>query len=299
MTVKPTYADNTPDYDIELDGFEKFNWKSTRSKEEWENVIADMRRVNWEAEWRSVMDDETDRQAAIIHVNNHNREQWLRRIGDHDLVYRDIRYSESYQGFSHVHKPTDKSDPERVTYSVIAENEDVADKMYEAETEMGGDERHQVVGELLGFPQCCRDFFADVWLGEGQIDPLYEISCNTPSAETIDGDRENVLVKDPNPGINALWRYFGLYFITHLPCSWECERSVDIARNRYRIASEVDDELHHAADMLAEWLKEPAKWTGYHRIANIRNKFATSASGTDNYWDKKRVVWREEPGNVY
>jgi len=92
-------------------------------------------------------------------------------------------YSEPYGGFAHEFSPTDKNDLERITYSVIAENPDIADKMEEAENEMQGHERHDTVGELLGFPDCCREFFNKDWLDGSIRDPMYEISCNTPSAE--------------------------------------------------------------------------------------------------------------------
>lgn len=288
--IQPKYADVQPSEDVLLDPFEQFNWKTAEARDQWNDLIQQMSEAKFEAEWRSVLDDETEREIAIIHVNNYNREEWMRRIGEHGLVYRDIRYSKPYSGFSHKFFPTNEHDLSRNTYSVIAEDPDVADHIKEVELEWDGPERHDEVGKHLGFPDCCREFFNDVWLDKGLIDPMYEISCNTPSARAVDGDRERVLLGDPNPGTNVMWRYFGLSFITHLPCSWECEESIEIARQRYRIMAENGYE--GTANALADWLDTPFTWNGYHSIATVKNRYATSASSTSSYWSPKEVVWK-------
>jgi len=292
MTVEPNYHDEFGNYDIDTGSYTAINWKTPRSRDSWANIFSKMAEARSEAEWRSVMDDETDRKAAIIHINNYNREDWLERVGDNDLHYREIRYSEPYGGFAHEFTPTDKSDLNRITYSVIAENSDIADKMKEAELEMQGHEKHDIVGELLGFPECCRQFFLDDWIDNSIRDPMYEISCNTPSSESIDGDRNKLLVKEPNDGVNIMWRYFGIGFNTHMPCSWECEESVELARNRYRVMNKngYSDE----ADLIHKWISQPMKWSGYHGQAHIQNSHVTSKVNSSCYLEEKEVVWKED-----
>lgn len=280
------------DHDIRLEPFEKKNWKSPSSREGWRDVLQRAARGKSEAEWRSVLDGRTERRAAIIHVNNYNREAWLRRVSEHDLVYRDIRFTRPHQGFAHGFTDTDVDDLERITYAVVAQDVDVADEFVEAETELGSLEKHDVVGELLGFPECCRDFFADVWASQGQIDPMYEVACNSGNAEAIDGDREDVLIRDPDPWNNVLYRYFGWAFITHIPCSWDCEASMEIARSRGELMA--DNGYKDAANALWEWLSEPMVWTGYHGICHLVNQHFLGSSSTSDYWSKKRIVWGEE-----
>lgn len=292
MTVTPHYHDSFGDYKIDTGSYTSLNWKSPTSRDAWSEWFNRMSHAKSEAEWRSVLDSETDRKAAIIHINNHNREDWLERVGENDLHYREIRYSEPYGGFAHEFSPTDKSDPNRITYSVIAENADIADKMKEAELEMGGAERHDVVGELLGFPKCCRNFFANDWMEEGIRDPMYEISCNTESSEKIDDNPNKIIVKDPNVGTNIMWRYFGISYITHMPCSWECEDSIELARNRYRIMSE--NGYGEEADRINEWLQQPFDWSGYHGQAHIQNAHVTSKVNSSCYLDEKLVKWKED-----
>lgn len=291
MTVQPHYADH--DGSIDIEPFARTNWKVVDARNGLAEPLRRAAEGKQRAEWLSVHNGDARRRAAIIHVTNTNRERWIRRCQERDLVYRDIRYSEPYDGFAHEFSPTTLDNPNRITYSVVAQNEDIADKMVEAETEMQGEERHRTVGELLGFPDCCLDFFAEHWLGEdSKRDPIYEITCNSGNAECIDGDHENIRVVDPNPGASILWKYFGWAFVTHIPCSWDCEDSIDIARTRYEIMAE--DGYEDAASVLSEFLREPAVWSGYHAIAEVRNRHCIGTAQTSDYWSEKRVVWGEE-----
>lgn len=306
MTIKPKYVQEdingnkltdkekewTEQNSLDLDPFDKRNWKTAESRDEWRDVLRKASSAKSTAEWKSVSEGKTDRKAAIIHVNNKNRERWLRRLSENNLVYRDIRFTKPYGGFSHKFFPTDKSDPERITYAVIAKNEDIADKMEEAETELSGIEKHETVGKLLGFPRCCRKFFNKHFLEKGIIDPMYEATCNTSDVNKIEGSREKLHVPSPNPYNNALWRYYGWSFVTHLPCSWDCEKTAEIGKMREQIMR--DNGYSQAADKLYEWLNAPAVWTGKAGLLNIKNKHFTGSARTSDYWSMKTIVWRAE-----
>lgn len=311
MTVDPKYVDTNingtelsaadleamRDKRVKLEPFAQHNWKSLESRDEWRPLLKKAAEGKREAEWRSVRSGKTERSAAIINVTNYNREKWLRRLSENDLVYRDIRYSEPYDGFSHKFFPTSIDDPERHTYAVIAQNEDIADKMEEAELEYGPVEKHRTVGEFLGFPDCCVDHFIEAWHDNDMIDPMYETTCNTPEATAKDGDREDLwLDESVPPWANVLWRYFGWAFVTHIPCSWSCEQSVEIGESRGEIMAE--NGYRDEANALWKWLDSPHVWTGKNSIANIRNRHVTGQSGTSSYWSKKRIVWKaeHEPG---
>lgn len=276
--------DNAPD-------FTKSNWKTVESREAWRDILSRAQQGMREAEWRSVLDGETDRRAAIIHIDNYNREQWLRRISQNDLAYRDVMFSQSNDGYSHKFKAASPNDPTRQTYSVIATNDDIADQMEESILGSGR-EHDDRIGRFLGFPECCRRFFYDQWHEKGNIDPIYEITCNTDSVEMVDGNPEHLRVVDPSPGANVMWRYFGFSFITHLPCSWDCEESIEIARNRYRIMAE--NGYKDAADALTQWLSLPSTWSGLHSQALVKNEHFIGKSKTSLYPNKKRVIWGEE-----
>lgn len=275
--------------DYRSEPFASTNWKTKESRDRWGEALDDIVKAHYLSEWMSVISDKTDRKAAIIHVNNYNREKWLKRVGEYDLSYRAIRYTQPYEGFSHKFIPTGRHDPERLTYAVVAQNGDLADKFYEAETELESEEKHDIVGELLNFPECCREFFQKVWVEQEHIDPIYEISCNSDNATAIDGDRQNILIEDPEPWNNVMYRYFNWTYLTHLPCSWDCEESKKVAKMRGEIMA--DNGYKDAANNLHRWLSEPMVWTGHKALAHIRNAHMIGSTGTSTYWNEKRIVW--------
>lgn len=277
-------------------GFTKTNWKTADDRDKYAEHFEQFSEARTLAEWRSVLSDKTDRKAAIIHVTNTNREKWLRRVGDLGLHYRDIRYTAPYDGYAHEFKGTSADNPNRVTYAVIAENKDIADKMEEAELEMGGFERHDTVGELLGFPECCRRSFWDNFgvapSTDAWVDPMYEIACNTPSAEPTEGDRQNLRLEDPDPRLNILNRYWGGSFITHMPCSFECEASAEIAQQRGEIMAEHG--MRDTANAMYRWLDMPAVWEAQRGIVHVRNPAWIGSANGSGYWSMKRIVWKHE-----
>lgn len=268
--------------------FTKTNWKTTSSKEMWEDMFPRIQRARNFAEWYSCIDEKTNRDAAIIHVNNTNRERWMKRVGEYDLHFRDIRYSEPYNGFSHKHYPTSKDNPNRITYAVISPDEEVVERVKAAELQKLEKDKHEVVGKHLGFPKCCREFFLNDWV-DGHIDPIYEITCNTDSVEKVDGDPEHLRVTNAHPRTNIMWRYISLGFITHLPCSWDCEHSKDVAQERYRIM--VENGFQEEAEALYKWLKLPMVWSGWKGIAHLKNKYAIGETSTSSYWSEKKIEW--------
>jgi len=306
VTVEPKYAETDihgndltekqkeylEDNEIRLDPFDKRNWKTAESRDKWEEILEKARQAKREAEWRSVSSGSTDRKAAIIHINNYNREEWLRRLSEMDLVYREIRYSEPYGGFSHKTFPTDKSDPERITYSVIAQNADIADKMEHAEMEMRGTKGHEIIGELLGFPKCCRDWFNEHFITKGFKDPMYECACNTEGAEVVDDNPHHIKVPEPHDLVNPLWRYFGLGFNTHLPCSLNCDRSKEVAERRRQIM--LDNGYDEVVEAMEEWLGLPAEWSGKAGLLHLINKHFIASARTSDYWKMKRITYKKK-----
>lgn len=272
--------------------FTKRNWIDKAAREQWKDFHQSISAAHHDAEWRSVLSDKTDRQAAIIHVDNTNRERWLKRVGKHGLAYRDIRYTAPYEGFAHKFHDTNKSDPERITYAVIAENEDVADKFHEAETEIGGDERHDIVGDFLNFPDCCREYFNKEWNPtEGDVDPMWEVAKNTDSAERV--DENTIRITGVEPYANVLWRYWGLSFITHIPCSFDCPHSQEVGKARGEIMAE--NGYADEANALYNWLNTPFQWSGYSAIAHIRNEYMIGSTGTSEYPNEREIIWQQRP----
>lgn len=278
-----------------LSPFTKSNWKTAESRDMWRDLLIRVAESISEVEWLSVLDDRTDRSAAIIHVHHENRDRWLKRVSEHDLCYERIRWQKKFDGYNSKFDKADGDDPNRMSYSVVSKNQDIADKVKEIESRDGGpqgEERHRQLAKFLGFPECCVEKFIDVWLGQDRIDPIYEIACNSSNAELIDDNPNHIRLVDPEPWANILFRSFGWSYISHLPCSFDCEKSHKIAQQRGEIMAE--NGYREEANELFRWINQPHVWSGYKSQSRIANAHFLGASQTSAYWNKKRVVWGEE-----
>ncbi|HKV42526.1 MAG TPA: hypothetical protein VJX67_25215, partial [Blastocatellia bacterium] len=75
----------------------------------------------------------------------------------------------------------------------------------------GDDER---IGQLLGYPSCCRRFFREVFVEQGYVDGDWPAAWNTatPFADT------RLIVFGGPPQLNIFWRSVRLKIIPHFPC---------------------------------------------------------------------------------
>lgn len=81
------------------------------------------------------------------------------------------------------------------------------------------------VGELLGFPACCRAHFLREWAGRGAVDMV---------PADPDGPWE----------ANILLRWLGVRLVPHLPCSGACEETVAQARRYLEAGRRLGADVH-------------------------------------------------------
>lgn len=112
---------------------------------------------------------------------------------------------------------------------------------------------NQELGELLGYPECCRQAFEKTW-GQGQVDSTWE--------QTNDGKNA-----DGWFGASTLFRWMGLRLVSHMPCTYQCEHSKTIAHNNYSLGRALGfaDEM----ETIREVLSWPTLWSRLFGIAEI------------------------------
>jgi hypothetical protein len=115
---------------------------------------------------------------------------------------------------------------------------------------------NETIGRLLGYPKCCRDWFKYYWQDNQWIDdilPMYE-----NGGYSSDGPWQ----------LNFFYRYMGARLVSHMPCSFNCEESLEIAKHNHNLMKE----LGYVEE--AEWIEEifnwPVRWSSLHGIAEIR-----------------------------
>jgi hypothetical protein len=174
-----------------------------------------------------------------------------------------------------------EGDPYVYRVAVCKTKDDASKWLETTDLTMNAETRDRLMGELLGYPPCCIDSFIKNWVVNNSIDPTFDQSKQTTGMEI-----QNRFVKSPmNPDqtIEETWhilmpssvpfeastmlRWTGVRLVPHLPCSWECEHSLEMARNTYefRHQSKFKEEIEAIHEML-QW---PIEWSVMHGIAEI------------------------------
>ena len=110
------------------------------------------------------------------------------------------------------------------------------------------------IGRMLGFPDCCIKSFILHWQKEGWRD-LTIHSFGQPL-------QRNLMYN------NVLLRHIGIRGVFHLPCSVNCEPSVQIGAQIIGIMMHTDG-LMKSADWLQQLLVMPMEWNSLHGVAQV------------------------------
>lgn len=133
----------------------------------------------------------------------------------------------------------------------------------------------EVIGELLGYPSCCRAFFHEVFVHRELTDCTWSMGLNTvgSAAET-----QRLEVVSP-PELNVFWVSAGLRMVPHFPCRFDCPEAFALAQKFTAAGKRIG---HSAAiDDALEILRWPVEWSGLHGIAEIRTPVWKISQRTD------------------
>jgi hypothetical protein len=145
---------------------------------------------------------------------------------------------------------------------------------------------NEELGELLGYPKCCRKFFQKLFVAAGVTDPSWFIARNTSGAQC---ETRTVLVSTL-PLLNILLRSIGVRTICHLPCRLDCPNSLVLEKQFLELARTIS--LSNEANWLEEMLSWPCEWSALHGIAEIRTPFMKISTRTDATAEKYIVRWK-------
>ena len=229
--------------DFSIDPFLRTIWVSAEAKKTWESAIRDCADLVSELELLSVAKEQ--RKCGWQSISIQQLPSFEKRCAEMGLTTLIVRYSAPLDGFAHKFQPVTKIDNNTNTPVIFAKKlEDALN--YRRAYEVGN---HDAQGEFLGFPICCRQFFNWVW--PDYYDPIGQIK-----------DKDN-----PHPFSNPLLRYIGLRLSFHIPCSFHCEKTIEIGKQRMSLAKEIDPNL---AMLLEALLSMPMSWDVKGGIAVVR-----------------------------
>ncbi|KKM00392.1 hypothetical protein LCGC14_1804870 [marine sediment metagenome] len=132
----------------------------------------------------------------------------------------------------------------------------------------------EAIGELLGFPGCCREHFCRTW-GRGLTDTVATIARDGK----IDGP----------PEANLLLRHLGVRLVPHLPCSPTCEATVALGKDLAHVVARAGVD----PGPLYRLLNLPVTYSALHGVAVIETPHFRLWAGTDYTPDEVRVTRAE------
>lgn len=136
------------------------------------------------------------------------------------------------------------------------------------------------IGELLGYPDCCQQFFSKIWVSEQKIDTTWDMFAQDQHSDCLN-------IKDLPIYNNLFWRWMGVRTVSHLPCSKNCQASMDLGASLLELGSTVGykDEINWIKEILS-W---PINWSSLNGIAEIKTPILKFITNTDLYPSKKEI----------
>ena len=236
-----------------LTSFTQISWVSQVARDKWENVVTACSQMVQDLEILSVKHGH--RRCAWRTISRPSLPEFSQKCAAIGMIVLPVRWVGAWEGFIH-HTPEGDSN----VYCVISRELDDALEYLDAFNR--GDNVKQ--GELLGFPKCCCEFFAKNWTA-GYFDPIWQVFQNTAR---INHDQDGWFAVDdtkPHPHSNPMLRYIGLRVGFHIPCSFHCDATIAMAKDRLQIAPDQD-----LVKLLTALLSMPMSWSALHGQAVIK-----------------------------
>lgn len=261
--------------DFHLPDFTRVSWVSDAARETWEPRVRRILNVWAEIEWRAV--EAGVRRAGIATVMPDRLPDWSRTLVRAGLSLLPSTAQGMSSGYSNVERKPTWGSP--FCYRVlIARHGDLVDFQDAWDTA----DQHRI-GEMLGYPSCCRDFFQELWVEHGMRDTTWAMahrSLESGAACEIQVPKASRALEVSGPATsNILGRWLGVRAVSHLPCRFDCPATVEVADQLLAIGRDAGH--GEEMDWLVEILDWPAEWSALHGIAEIKLPVAKFSAATD------------------
>lgn len=249
---------------LNLPEFSRFVWQSPAAQQTWEprlHAVADavdlVARASIGAGHRG---DPVMRRVSLTNNVAPSRiaplAQWA---AEHHLVFLPMRRLPRQDGYTATSGP-EPGDHQPGDFAVAITHPSASQAWIEA---WQADD-DSAMGELLGYPACCRSYFDRIWTKDQIIDPVWtQAGLSDLSALT-----KTVIALEESPATNLFWRSLGLRMVQHLPCSMGCQPSQLVAAQFTEVAHRLG--LATQWEWLTDILSWPVEWSTLHGIAEIK-----------------------------
>jgi hypothetical protein len=265
--------------DHRLEEFTRHTWANDEAKVVWEPRIRKVCACIAELEWRSIL--EGVRAGGLTAVAPSELEPFGAMLAKHGLTVAPLEKIAAAD--SYVSSGTLLREGEPFNYRcAIGRVSDV--RLLESAYLSRDDE---AIGRLLGYPPCCIDFFNRVWVDEHFVDTTWPMAQNTAEKRSV----SHTHVEIPEVSrCNILLRWLGPRMAFHLPCSFNCQPTAELADKFTEIARAAG--FHQEMDWLGEMLSWPVEWKASNGLAEITTPVGTISTVTDATAETYRVSYK-------
>ena len=255
--------------DFTLPDFTRFMWVSDETRDVWHPRLERVTNVWLEIEWRAVLAGV--RSCAVTMASPEDLLAQAPRWAGEGLSVLPVEMvgltGQPYSATSTTAQPGEPF----LFRLVIGRPSDLAD--FKRAWDVADQE---AIGDLLGYPRCCREFFRRVWVDDAMVDTTWPMATAT-AAPT---DAEGTLVEvDGPPHANILWRWMGTRTVPHLPCRFDCPATVELGERFVAVGRSCG--FGQEMDWLLDVLSWPVEWSALHGIAEIRTPLLKVSTRTD------------------
>ncbi|MEW6529457.1 MAG: class I SAM-dependent methyltransferase [Thermodesulfobacteriota bacterium] len=259
--------------------FTRHHWANDDAKAVWEPRIRDVCACLSELEWRSIL--EGIRTCALKIVRPDELQSLSSLLASYGLTATPLQKIAAGNLYAVSRSAPREGEPFNY-WCVIGRASDVqcvehAHSSNDAET----------IGRYLGYPTCCTTFYRKFRAGEGFIDTTWPMAQNTTEKRVISPTHVEVTEASSS---NILLRWLGIRIVFHLPCSFDCSPTVELAEKLIKLARAA--RFHQEMDWLEEMLSWHVEWSALYGLAEIATPVGTIFTVTDATAEKYRVTYK-------
>lgn len=251
-----------------LPDFTRVIWASGEPREFWESKIRSISNDWLKIERLSVLNGIRD--SVLSYCRNEEvpeLKKWCSQNGLELVLLESVAQSNSYSSYG-------GNQGKRDSWRVAITRKEFVGKWGAAWSTMDND----AIGELLGYPKCCREFFDKYWVEEQYRDLTYPAFAN--SNFNADGPIE----------CNILGRWVGVRWVSHMPCSFQCEESQKIGEQNRELAKQSG--FLTTANLIDEVLSWKMRYSALNGILEIKTPVYKISAATEST-PKELIIERD------
>lgn len=264
-------------FDYRLDEFTRHSWANDEAEAIWGPRIGMICACIKELEWRAVL--EGVRACALTSVIQAEFQAFSSMLAPYGLIVAPLKKIAARQGYTTFCTPPREGEPFDY-WCAIGRVPDV--QLLEA-AQLSNDE--EAVGRLLGYPPCCIHF-KQLLTEERFIDTTWPMAQNTTEKRSITPTHIEI---SGASRCNILLQWIGPRIIFHLPCSFNCRPTLELAAKFMEIARSAG--FHQEMEWLEEMLSWPVEWSALYGLAEIATPVGTVSTVTDATAEEYRVTY--------